>query len=225
MQKIIVAVDGFASTGKSSQAKRLAETLDYTYIDSGAMYRAVTYFAIQQGLLGVINEKKLIASLDQIKIHFKKTTSGLKTFLNKVNISKEIRQTEVTLEVSRIAKIEEVRVFLVKQQQSFGVTKGIVMDGRDIGSLVFPNAECKFFLTATPEVRARRRYFEQLEKGNIESYESVLANINERDQLDSTRKVSPLKKADDAIEIDVSELSLDEVYDLLWVYVSKKLAK
>ena len=99
------------------------------------------------------------------------------------------------------------------------------MDGRDIGSLVFPNAECKFFLTATPKVRARRRYFEQLEKGNIESYESVLANINERDQLDSTRKVSPLKKADDAIEIDVSELSLDEVYDLLWVYVSKKLAK
>ena len=225
MQKIIVAVDGFASTGKSSQAKRLAETLDYTYIDSGAMYRAVTYFAIQQGLLGVINEKKLIALLDQIKIHFKNTTSGLKTFLNKVNISKEIRQTEVTLEVSRIAKIEEVRVLLVKQQQSFGVTKGIVMDGRDIGSLVFPNAECKFFLTATPKVRARRRYFEQLEKGNIESYESVLANINERDQLDSIRKISPLKKSDDAIEIDVSELSLDEVYDLLWVYVSKKLAK
>jgi len=145
MQKIIVAIDGFASTGKSSLAKLLAETLDYTYIDTGAMYRAVTYFALQQELHGSINLERLIVNLDQIEIHFEYTYLGQQTFLNGVNVSKEIRLSEVTSKVSKIAKISEVRSFLVSQQQKLGADKGIIMDGRDIGTVVFPQAECKFF--------------------------------------------------------------------------------
>lgn len=223
MQKIIVAIDGFASTGKSSLAKRLAKTLNYTYIDSGAMYRAVTYFAIQKGHQGYINQEKLIAQLDQIEIYFKYSKSGHQTFLNGINISKEIRLSEVTEQVSKVSKIMEVRELLVTQQQKLGTKKGIIMDGRDIGTVVFPKAECKFFLKASPEIRAKRRHLEQIEAGNNQSFTSVLSNIKERDLMDSTRKISPLTKADDAIEIDVSDMNLEEVYQQLWEHISKKI--
>ena len=220
MQKIIVAIDGFASTGKSSLAKRLAETLNYTYIDSGAMYRAVTYFAIQKGH---IDKEKLIAQLDQIEIYFKYSKSGHQTFLNGLNISKEIRLSEVTEQVSKVSKILEVRSLLVTQQQKLGAKKGIIMDGRDIGTVVFPKAECKFFLKASPEIRAKRRHLEQIEAGNNEFFASVLSNIKDRDLMDTTRKLSPLTKADDAIEIDVSEMSLEDVYQKLLKHISKKI--
>ena len=223
MQKIIVAIDGFASTGKSSLAKRLAETLNYTYIDSGAMYRAVTYFAIQKGHRGHIDKEKLIAQLDQIEIYFNYSKSGHQTFLNGLNISKEIRLSEVTEKVSKVSKIIEVRELLVTQQQKLGAKKGIIMDGRDIGTVVFPKAECKFFLKASPEIRAKRRQLEQIKAGNNESFASVLSNLKERDLMDSTRKFSPLTKADDAIEIDVSEMSLEEVYQQLLEHISKKI--
>ena len=224
MQKIIVAIDGFASTGKSSLAKRLAKTLNYTYIDSGAMYRAVTYFAIQKGHQGYINQEKLIAQLDQIEIYFKYSKSGHQTFLNGLNISKEIRLSEVTEQVSKVSKILEVRAILVTQQQKLGVDKGIIMDGRDIGTVVFPEAECKFFLKALPEIRAKRRQLEQIEIGNEESLASVLASIKERDLTDSTRIASPLVKADDAIEIEVSEKSLEEVYQQLHEHIIKTIS-
>ena len=220
MQKIIVAIDGFASTGKSSLAKRLAETLNYTYIDSGAMYRAVTYFALQKGHF---DQKKLIAQLDQIEIYFKYSKSGHQTFLNGLNISKEIRLSEVTEQVSKVSKILEVRSLLVTQQQKLGAKKGIIMDGRDIGTVVFPKAECKFFLKASPEIRAKRRHLEQIEAGNNESFGSVLSNIKDRDLMDTTRKFSPLTKADDAIEIDVSDMNLEEVYQQLWEHISKNI--
>ncbi len=223
MQKIIVAIDGFAATGKSSLAKRLAETLDYKYIDTGAMYRAVTYFALQQEPIGYIDQDRLIATLNQIKIHFEYSRSGLQTYLNGVNVSKEIRLSEVNVEVSKVAKTSEVRALLISQQQKIGVNKGIIMDGRDIGTVVFPEAECKFFLKASPLVRAKRRHLEQIDAGNNESLESILSSIKERDQLDSTRKVSPLTKADDAVEIDVSEMNLDEVYQQLWEHITKKV--
>ena len=223
MQKNIVAIDGFASTGKSSLAKRLAKTLNYTYIDSGAMYRAVTYFAIQKGHQGYINQEKLIAQLDHIEIYFKYSKSGHQTFLNGINISKEIRLSEVTEQVSKVSKIMEVRELLVTQQQKLGTKKGIIMDGRDIGTVVFPKAECKFFLKASPEIRAKRRHLEQIEAGNNQSFTSVLSNIKERDLMDSTRKISPLTKADDAIEIDVSDMNLEEVYQQLWEHISKKI--
>ena len=223
MQKIIVAIDGFASTGKSSLAKRLAETLNYTYIDSGAMYRAVTYFGIQKGHQGYINQEKLIAQLDQIEIYFKYSKSGHQTFLNGLNISKEIRLSEVTEQVSKVSKILEVRALLVTQQQKLGAKKGIIMDGRDIGTVVFPKAECKFFLKASPEIRAKRRHLEQIEAGSNESFASVLSNIKDRDLMDTTRKISPLTKADNAIEIDVSDMNLEEVYQQLWEHISKNI--
>jgi cytidylate kinase len=222
MQKIIVAIDGYAATGKSSQAKRLAKTLGYTYIDTGAMYRAVTYFALQQEPKGTLNLELLVAALDTIQIDFKNTDLGQQTFLNQKDVSQAIREPEVTSQVSEVARIPEVRAFLVAQQQAMGKDKGIVMDGRDIGTVVFPNAECKFFLTASPEVRAKRRHLEQLSNGNQESYEAVLSNIQSRDRMDSSRETAPLKKAADAIELDVSALTIDEVYELLWEYILKK---
>jgi cytidylate kinase len=223
MQKIIVAIDGYASTGKSSLAKQLAETLNYTYIDSGAMYRAVTYFAIQKGHQGHIDKEKLITQLDQIEIYFKYSKSGHQTFLNGLNISKEIRLSEVTEQVSRVSKIIEVRELLVTQQQKLGAKKDIIMDGRDIGTVVFPKAECKFFLKASSEIRAKRRHLEQIKAGNNESFASVLSNIKDRDLMDTTRKLSPLTKADDAIGIDVSEMSLEEVYQQILEHISKKI--
>ena len=211
MQKIIVAIDGFASTGKSSLAKRLAKTLNYTYIDSGAMYRAVTYFAIQKGHQGYINQEKLIAQLDQIEIYFKYSKSGHQTFLNGLNISKEIRLSEVTEQVSKVSKILEVRALLVTQQQKLGAKKGIIMDGRDIGTVVFPDANYKFFLYAIPEIRAQRRHKEINDE--TVKIESIEREIKERDDIDSTREIAPLKKAEDAYGIDVSYLAIDQVFE------------
>lgn len=223
MGKIIIAIDGYAATGKSSQAKLLAATLGYTYIDTGAMYRAVTLFALRQQPQGEVEPERLIDSLQNITITFQSMDSEQFTFLNGENVTDAIRSTQVTEHVSSIAKIPEVRSFLVAQQKTLGQNKGIVMDGRDIGTVVFPNAECKFFLTASPEVRAQRRHLEQLEKGIKEDFEDVLENISTRDLLDSTRAVSPLKKASDAIEIDVSTRSIEEVYDKLWSHIEDKI--
>jgi cytidylate kinase len=223
MGKIIIAIDGYAATGKSSQAKLLAATLGYTYIDTGAMYRAVTLFALRQLPQGEVEPERLIESLQNITITFQSKDSEQLTFLNGENVTDAIRSTQVTEHVSSIAKIPEVRSFLVAQQKALGQKKGIVMDGRDIGTVVFPNAECKFFLTASPEVRAQRRHLEQVEKGIKEDFEDVLDNITSRDLLDSTRAVSPLKKASDAIEIDVSTLSIKEVYDKLWSHIKNKI--
>jgi cytidylate kinase len=166
----------------------------------------------------------LLADLDQIKIQFRYTLKGQQTFLNGKEISKAIREADVTAQVSQVAKLPEVRSFLVIQQQAMGVNKGIVMDGRDIGTVVFPEAECKFFLTARPEIRAKRRHLEQLEQGNKQAFESVLANLKERDYLDSNRTTSPMVRAEDAIEIDVSDASIDEVYEVLWSHISEKIA-
>lgn len=223
MGKIIIAIDGYAATGKSSQAKLLAATLGYTYIDTGAMYRAVTLFALRQQPQGEVEPERLIESLQNITITFQSKDSEQLTFLNGENVTDAIRSTQVTEHVSSIAKIPEVRSFLVAQQKALGQKKGIVMDGRDIGTVVFPNAECKFFLTASPEVRAQRRHLEQVEKGIKEDFEDVLENITSRDLLDSTRAVSPLKKASDAIEIDVSTLSIKEVYSKLWSHIKDKI--
>jgi len=222
MGKIIIAIDGFAATGKSSQAKRLAAALGYTYIDTGAMYRAITLFALRQQPEGSIDPVVLTKSLKNITITFQSKGSEQYTFLNDENVTEAIRSTQVTERVSNIAKIPEVRSFLVAQQKALGVKKGIVMDGRDIGTVVFPEAECKFFMTATPEVRAQRRHLEQLEKGIKEDFGEVLESIKLRDHLDSTRTVSPLTKADDAIEIDVSSLSIDEVYKKMWSQIQTK---
>jgi len=223
MGKIIIAIDGYAATGKSSQAKLLAATLGYTYIDTGAMYRAVTLFVLRQQPQGEVEPERLIESLQNITITFQSKDSEQLTFLNGENVTDAIRSTQVTEHVSSIAKIPEVRSFLVAQQKALGQKKGIVMDGRDIGTVVFPNAECKFFLTASPEVRAQRRHLEQVEKGIKEDFEDVLDNITSRDLLDSTRAVSPLKKASDAIEIDVSTLSIKEVYGKLWSHIKDKI--
>jgi len=223
MGKIIIAIDGYAATGKSSQAKLLAATLGYTYIDTGAMYRAVTLFALRQQPQGEVEPEGLIESLQNITITFQSKDSEQLTFLNGENVTDAIRSTQVTEHVSSIAKIPEVRSFLVAQQKALGQKKGIVMDGRDIGTVVFPNAECKFFLTASPEVRAQRRHLEQVEKGIKEDFEDVLENITSRDLLDSTRAQSPLKKASDAIEVDVSTLSIKEVYGKLWSHIKDKI--
>ena len=161
MKKIIIAIDGHAATGKSTQAKRLAKTLGYTYVDTGAMYRAVTLFGLNQDPKGGIEMNKLIQSLDQIRIYFEEVEGVQQTFLNGLNVTQSIRDPKVNEFVSQVAANESVRTFLSKQQQRMGEGKGVVMDGRDIGTVVFPNAECKFFLTASPEIRAQRRYQEQ----------------------------------------------------------------
>jgi len=221
MKKIIIAIDGFAATGKSTVAKKIAAALGYIYIDTGAMYRAVTYFGQKQSTEESIDILQLIEALPQIKIHFENTAQGQLTFLNDENISTEIRESKVNNAVSDVASLEEVRNFLISQQRSLGKNKGIVMDGRDIGTVVFPEAECKFFLTASPEIRAQRRHKEQLEAGNLESYEAVLSNVKARDHQDSTRKINPLRKADSALEIDVSSLSIEEVYQSMSKQISR----
>ena len=221
MKKIIIAIDGFAATGKSTVAKKIAAALGYIYIDTGAMYRAVTYFGQKQSTEESIDILQLIEALTQIKIHFENTAQGQLTFLNDENISTEIRESKVNNAVSDVASLEEVRNFLISQQRSLGKNKGIVMDGRDIGTVVFPEAECKFFLTASPEIRAQRRHKEQLEAGNLESYEAVLSNVKARDHQDSTRKINPLRKADSALEIDVSSLSIEEVYQSMSKQISR----
>lgn len=223
MNKLIIAIDGHAATGKSTQAKRLAKKLGYTYVDSGAMYRAITLFAIQQEPDGQIDEELLKESLDQIQIHFEGQADAQKIFLNGKEVTAAIRKPEINAQVSKVAALESIRFFLKKLQRKLGVNKGIVMDGRDIGTVIFPEADCKFFLTANASVRAQRRYQEQLDKGIEESYTAVYNNLKNRDTEDENRATAPLKKAADAIEVEVSQLTIDEVLNTLYARVKEKL--
>lgn len=217
MKKITIAIDGFSSTGKSTLAKQLAKHLGYVYVDTGAMYRAVTFFAMQNGYISenFFDKQTLINSLPYIKLHFvfNPEVGFGEMYLNDVNIEKEIRTLEVSNFVSLIAEVSEVRAKLVEQQQEMGREKGIVMDGRDIGTVVFPKAELKVFMTASPETRAQRRFEELQEKGQNVSFEEVLKNVVDRDYIDTHRDDSPLRKADDAIEIDNSYLTKDEQFN------------
>jgi cytidylate kinase len=214
MKKIIVAIDGFSSCGKSTMAKNLAKAVNYTYIDSGAMYRAVTFFALQQGFFdqGKINEDELRKTINTIEIsfHAHPVTGQTETFLNGRNVEAEIRSMEVANRVSPVATLSFVRRALVVKQQELSKGKAVVMDGRDIGTVVFPDAELKIFVTASAEIRAQRRLDELHLKGIGVSFEEILANVRQRDHIDSTRKDSPLRKADDALELDNSNLTIQE---------------
>ncbi len=216
MKKITIAIDGYSSTGKSTLAKQLAAALAYVYVDSGAMYRAITFFAMQNGYINseAFDKQTLINSLPSIQLHFEFNAElgFAEMFLNGVNVEKEIRTLNVSNFVSKIAEVSEVRAKLVEQQQAMGKGKGIVMDGRDIGTVVFPNAELKIFMTASPETRAQRRFEELQAKGDSVSYDEVLKNVQERDYIDTHRTDSPLVIADNAIEIDNSHLTREEQF-------------
>ena len=219
-KRITIAIDGYSSSGKSTMARELARRIGYVYVDSGAMYRAVTLFAMRNGMIspeGNIDTARLIASLPEIGITFEAAgADGVQhTLLNGEDVENEIRSMEVSSFVSPVAVIPEVRERLVALQQDFGRKKGIVMDGRDIGTTVFPNAEMKVFVCASPEERARRRYLELTAKGVKADYDAVLRNVVERDRIDTTREVSPLRKADDAIELDNGHMTPAEQMDWL----------
>ena len=214
MRRIIVAVDGYSSCGKSTIAKALARYANYTYIDTGAMYRAAALYAINQGFMDEtsINEDVLKQNIQHIKIEFRlrSTNDGQDTYLNGKNVETQIRTLQIANAASRISTIGFVREEMVRQQQEMGKNKGIVMDGRDIGTVVFPQAELKLFLTASPEIRAQRRHQELKSKGIAEEYESVLQNVIERDYRDTHRTESPLRQAEDAILIDNSNLTPEQ---------------
>lgn len=216
MKKVTIAIDGFSSTGKSTLAKQLAKHLGYIYVDTGAMYRAVTLFAMQNGYISneFFDKDTLINSLPFIKLHFQFNADlgFAEMYLNDVNVEKEIRTLEVSNFVSKVAEISEVRSKLVEQQQEMGKDKAIVMDGRDIGTVVFPDAELKIFMTASAETRAQRRFDELQAKGDLVTYEEVLKNVQDRDYIDTHRDDSPLVIAEDAIEIDNSYLSREEQF-------------
>lgn len=215
--KITIAIDGFSSTGKSTVAKQLAKELSYVYVDTGAMYRAITLYAMRKGYIkkNSFDVAALIQDLPSLNLKFVFDTAlgYAAIYLNNENIEDEVRTLEVSQYVSRVAAISEVREKLVAQQQEMGLKKGVVMDGRDIGTVVFPNAELKIFMTATAEERAGRRFKEMKEKGQDVNYEEVLKNVMERDHLDTTREDSPLVKAEDAIEIDNSALNIEEQFE------------
>jgi cytidylate kinase len=219
LKKITIAIDGYSSTGKSTLAKQLAKHLGYIYVDTGAMYRAVTLFAMQNGYISseFFDKESLINSLPSIKLQFKFNAElgFAEMYLNNINVEKEIRTIEVSNFVSKVAEVSEVRSKLVEQQQEMGKDKAIVMDGRDIGTVVFPEAELKIFMTASPETRAQRRFDELQSKGDEVTYEAVLANVQERDYIDTHREDSPLVIADDAIEIDNSYLSREEQFQVV----------
>ena len=216
MKKITIAIDGFSSTGKSTLAKQLAKHLGYIYVDTGAMYRAIALFAMQNNFISKdsLDTESLLKALPYIKLQFQFNANlgYAEMYLNEVNVEKEIRTIEVSSFVSRIAEISEVRSKLVEQQQEMGKNKGIVMDGRDIGTVVFPDAELKIFMTSSPETRAQRRYDELQAKGDVVSFEEVLQNVQERDYIDTHRTDSPLVMAEDAIEIDNSYLTREEQF-------------
>ena len=226
-KKITIAIDGYSSTGKSTLAKQLAKELGYVYVDTGAMYRAVTFFAMQNGFISndFFHKNELIVSLPNIKLHFEfnPELGFAEMYLNDVNVEKQIRTLEVSGFVSKIAEVSEVRAKLVEQQQAMGRDKGIVMDGRDIGTVVFPDAELKLFMTASSRTRAQRRFDELVEKGQHVTFEDVLQNVEERDYIDTHREDSPLVKADDAIEVDNSSLSKKEQFELVLNLVKEKL--
>lgn len=218
-KKITIAIDGYSSTGKSTLAKQLANYFGYVYVDTGAMYRAVTFFAMQKGLINAdfFDKETLINSLSNITLQFKFNTElgFAEMYLNDVNVEKEIRTLTVSNFVSKVAEVSEVRAKLVEQQKEMGKNKGIVMDGRDIGTVVFPCAELKIFMTASAITRAQRRYDELMQKGDNVTFEEVLKNVEERDYIDTHRKDSPLVMADDAVEIDNSHLTREEQFEVV----------
>ncbi len=215
-KQITIAIDGFSSTGKSTLAKQLAQKLGYIYVDTGAMYRAVAYFAMQNQLISVdsFNKVGLVNQLKNIVLEFKFNSElgFAEMYLNGTNVEKAIRTIEVSGYVSKVAEVSEVRAKLVEQQQEMGKNKGIVMDGRDIGTVVFPDAELKIFMTASAVTRAQRRFDELVQKGDSVSYDEVLKNVEERDYIDTHREDSPLIMAEDAVEIDNSHLTREEQF-------------
>ena len=217
-KKIIITVDGYSSCGKSTFAKAIAADLGYLYIDSGAMYRAVTLFCLRKGFVsgGVADNDKIIGALPEIKITFRinQDTGFNETLLNGEKVERELRDRAVSDNVSAVSTIAEVRAKLVELQRAIGARGGIVMDGRDIGTVVFPNADLKIFMTASPAVRAKRRYLELVEKGLQADIAAVEKNINERDRIDSSREISPLRQADDAVVLDNSEMTVGE--QMVW---------
>lgn len=218
---LIIAIDGHAATGKSTQAKKIAEHYQITYIDSGAMYRAVTWYALEQGWIQAdqINESRLISELNQISLEFQSVEGSPQLLVNGQLLTHQLRSMQVSQWVSQIAKIPEIRRFLVAQQQALGAAQSVVMDGRDIGTVVFPHADIKFYFTARAEIRAQRRLKElQPQQADI-TFEEVLANVKERDHLDSTRTHAPLKPNSDAHLIDVSDATIDEVFNQLCAYI------
>lgn len=227
MKKITIAIDGYSSTGKSTVAKQLAKALGYIYVDSGAMYRAVTLYAMQNGYIETdfFNKDGLRSQLQHINIGFKfNPKKGFaEVYLNGENVEKEIRTLEVSSFVSPVATISEVREQLVKQQQNLGKDKGVVMDGRDIGTVVFPDAELKLFMTASAEKRAQRRYDELVERGDNVSYEDVLINVQTRDHIDSTREDSPLRMAEGSIKVDNSNMTLDQQFEFVLKHSEEKI--
>jgi len=227
LKKITIAIDGFSSTGKSTVAKQLAEYLGYIYVDTGAMYRAVALFALENKLLSEthFNKEALINSLPNISLEFKKeNNSKVEIYLNGKNVERNIRTMYVSNFVSSVAAISEVRKKLVAIQHQMGIEKGIVMDGRDIGTVVFPNAELKIFMTADAQVRAKRRYIELKEKGDSITFEEILENVQNRDLMDTTRKDSPLIKAEDAIEIDNSEINQEDQFHIILQLAQDRIA-
>ena len=224
MEKIIIAIDGHSSCGKSTLAKALARALNYAYIDTGAMYRATTLYFLRNKV--DINDLDAVAkALNELNIHFEVTTDGNQTFLNGENVEEEIRSMYVSESVSPVAAISIVRRAMVKQQQEMGNAKAVVLDGRDIGTVVFPEAELKIFLTAAPKIRAQRRFDELKAKGQDPDFEAVLNNLQSRDHIDSTRADSPLRQAEDAIVIDNSELSQQDQLEVALRLVEKALDK
>ncbi|MDG2444907.1 MAG: (d)CMP kinase [Flavobacteriaceae bacterium] len=226
-KRITVAIDGYSSTGKSTIAKQLASKLGYVYVDSGAMYRAMTLFSMQKGYISSSQfcVQDLIDNLDNASLEFiyNETLGFAEMYLNDVNVEKSIRSLEVSNLVSKVSAIPEVRKKLVAIQKEIGKNKAVVMDGRDIGSVVFTDAELKIFMTSSAETRAQRRYDELIEKGEKVSYQDVFTNVVERDRVDTSRKDSPLVKADGAIEIDNSQLSKEKQFEIILKLVEEKL--
>ena len=228
MRKITIAIDGYSSTGKSTVAKQLADWLEYVYIDTGAMYRAVTLYALEHNFISKekFDKEGLIKSLSEIQLDFRKKspTHKAEIFLNQQNVEDKIRTLHVSEFVSPVATISEVRKKLVEQQQKMGSEKGVVMDGRDIGTVVLPNADLKIFMNASAKERAKRRYQELVERGEKVTYDDVLRNVEERDRIDTTRKDSPLQKAADAIEIDNSEMNLEDQFHIILQLAKDRIA-
>ncbi|MCX7612408.1 MAG: (d)CMP kinase [Ignavibacterium sp.] len=223
MDKLIIAIDGPASSGKSTTAKLLAEKLGYLYIDTGAMYRAITLMALRNNIVN--NHEEIIKLARNLDIELKFENGQISVFVDGVDVSEDIRSLEVSNNVSPISKIEEVRKILVEKQRLMGKNGGVVMEGRDITTVVFPNADVKIFLTATIDERAKRRVKEYHSKGIDIDFEKVVENIKERDRIDSSREVSPLKKSDDAIEIDTSYLTIDQQVNAILEKVNEVLSK
>ena len=219
MKKIIIAIDGYSSTGKSTLAKQLAKHLGYIFVDTGAMYRAITYFAMQKNWINetLFDQQSLVDNLATVKLefHFNTALEYAEMFLNGENIEKQIRTLAVSNFVSKVAEVSQVRAKLVEQQQEMGKNKGIVMDGRDIGTVVFPTAELKIFMTASPETRAQRRFNELQTKDDTVTFNAVLENVQKRDYIDTHRIDSPLVKAQDAIEIDNSQINKQEQFNIV----------